>query len=90
MAIVPVGEFWAHVRSPNYVVDIRNPVSDYYTFDFIRSQCNQTMIDWFHSTWGPEGRESGWWENQYAADHLKIVAQGLDKVTLYQMVWGNT
>ena len=48
------------------------------------------MIDWFAQTWGPEGRESGWWENQYAATHLKIVAKGLEKVTLYQMVWDTT
>ncbi len=83
-------EFWVHVRSKNYVVDIQNPISDYYTFCFLRSTCNQTMIDWFAQTWGPEGRESGWWENQYAATHLKIVAKGLEKVTLYRMVWDTT
>lgn len=72
----------------NYVVDI-SPIesqANLFVFDFLKCRCKKTMLNWFEQTLGPEGAESGWWENPFT-ESFRLIVCGEPRVMLWRMAW---
>lgn len=82
------GASYNSIIHANYIVDI-SPVenkAELFVFDFLKCRCKKTILDWFEQTWGPEGAESGWWENPFTMS-FRLIVCGESRVLMWRMVW---
>ncbi len=86
--MLKTGASYNSIQQASYVVDI-SPVgnhNDLFVFDFLKCRCKKTMLNWFEQTLGPQGAESGWWENPFSIS-FRLIVCGESRVLLWRMAW---